>query len=144
MRKYFDIRNSPIRYSIFPFEKGAIMDLTQLRLETLNDVKGGLIGVMLAKALNRIASDLKSGDDLPDARKLKLEIRFKPVVENKRLVQVDVDFGVSTTLPARGTHAVMLVGQAERGDQQLFFSLDSPGNPRQGTLLPAEEERSEK
>lgn len=109
--------------------------LEQLSLANLSQVKGGLIEAMLAKALNRIATDIETAPDIEDWRKVTLEIRAKPVLDRGMLDDVAVEFVVKPTTPARVTSTRMQVRSGEDGVRQLYFQLDAPDNPRQASVL---------
>ena len=112
------------------------MAMLQLSLENLAELKGGMIERMLAAALNRVAMDLKAAPEIIEWRKVVLEIRAKPTIEDGELGDVIVEFAVSPKVPARITSARMAVQATTNGAKQLFFSVDAPDNPAQKTLLP--------
>jgi hypothetical protein len=110
------------------------MPKLQLTLENLAELKGGIVERMLANALNRIAMDLRSAPDIPDWRRVTLEIRAKPTIEDGELSDVIVEFSVYPKCPARVTSARMEVASATNGAKQLFFAIDAPDNPAQKTI----------
>ena len=116
------------------------MGLKELRLETLHEVKGGLVAAMLQKALNRIATDIENAPDITDWRKVTLEIRAKPILDQGELDGVAVEFVVNPKTPARVTSSQMQVRSTTNGARQLFFPEDwhEDANPNQ-TMIPMEE-----
>lgn len=110
-------------------------NLEQLTLDNLAQVKGGLVALMIEKALNRMATDIESAPDIPDWREVTLKIRAKPVLDQGELDDVAVEFVVNPKTPARVTSARMQVRSTTNGSRQLFFNIDSPDNPDQMTLL---------
>ena len=115
-----------------------------LSLETLADVKGGLVAIMLEKALARMAQDIEVASDIKDWRTVTLEIRAKPVCEQHELSHVVTEFVVKGKVPSRVTSTSMFVRSNTNGARQLMFNIDAPDNPHQKTLLPVgDEEGSE-
>lgn len=110
------------------------MPMLQLSLSNLAELKGGLVERMLQSALNRIAMDLRSAPDIQEWRKVTLEIRAKPTVEDGELGDVIVEFAVAPKVPVRITSSRMQVKSSTNGAKQLFFSIDSPDNPTQKTI----------
>lgn len=110
------------------------MPMLQLSLANLAELKGGLVERMLQSALNRMAIDLRSAPDIAEWRKVILEIRAKPTIEDGELGDVIVEFGVAPKVPTRVTSARMAVKSATNGAKQLFFSVDAPDNPKQTTI----------
>lgn len=115
------------------------IELRELSLETLAEMKGGLIDRMLCQALNRMAMDLRAAPDIPDWRKVTLTIRAKPTMEDGELSDVITEFEVGGKVPPRITSARMEVKSSMNGAKQLFFNVDAPDNPQQHTLLPKDE-----
>lgn len=111
-------------------------NLVALDMESLKDVKGGLVSLMMAKALQRAAIDIEAAPDITENRVVTLEIRMKPVLERMELSHVVTEFVVKGKVPARVTSAAMLVRPTENGSRQLVFNLDAQDNPAQQTLLP--------
>lgn len=116
------------------------MPLMVLSLESLKDVKGGLVQLMLEKALSKMAADIEGAPDINDWRTVTLEIRAKPICEQMELAAVATEFVVKGKVPARVTSASMLIRSTENGVRQLFFNLDAQDNVHQGTLLDDERE----
>ena len=114
------------------------MPMLQLTLENLAELKGGLIERMLSSALNRVAQDLRTAPEIADWRKVVLEIRARPTIEDGELGDVIVEFAVSPKVPARVTSSRMQVKSATNGAKQLFFSVDAPDNPAQKTITDIE------
>lgn len=112
-----------------------VQKLTALSLETLSDVKGGLVAAMLEKALNKMALDIESAPDVTEWRSVTLEIRAKPVCEQMELASVSTEFVVKGKVPARVTSATMVVRSATNGARQLMFNIDAQDSPSQTTLL---------
>lgn len=106
----------------------------RLTLESLKDVKGGMVGAMLRKALERMAADLEAAPDINDWRTVTLEIRSKPVMENLQLASASFEFVVKGKVPARVTSASMHVRAAENGERYFIFNVDAPDNPDQLTF----------
>ena len=115
------------------------INLTELTLESLADLKGGLVDRMFRQAMNRLAMDLRAAPDIQDWRKVTIVVRAKPTIEDGELGDVVTEFEVSGKVPARITSATMQVRTSTNGAKQLFFALDAPDNPDQHTLLPTEE-----
>jgi hypothetical protein len=113
------------------------INLVPLSLETICEVKGGLVALMVEKALTRLAMDIEAAPDIAEFRKVTIEIRAKPVMENLELSHVITEFAVRGKVPDRVTSASMCVRSNERGIKQLCFNLDAQDNPQQHTLLPA-------
>lgn len=105
-----------------------------LTLESIAEVRGGLVNVMVAKALQRMAQDLEAAPDIPEWRSVVLEIRAKPHLENMELDHVSVEFVVKGKVPSRACTSVMLVRSQTNGSRQLMFNVDSADNPHQQPL----------
>lgn len=114
-------------------------DLVPLSLESIQHVKGGLVDVMLAKALHRMADDVAAAPDIGEWREVALVIRAKPVCDQGELDRVDTEFVVKGKVPSRSTSTVMLVRKSTAGLKQLVFNVDAQDNPDQMTLLDSEE-----
>lgn len=114
-------------------------ELVVLSMDSLKDVKGGLVAVMLEKALTKMAMDIEAAPDIAEWRTVQLEIRAKPICEQMELAAVATEFVVKGKVPARVTSASMLVRAAPSGIRQLVFNLDAQDNVRQQTLLETEE-----
>ena len=113
--------------------------LEQLSLESLHELKGGLVAAMLNKALSRIAADIETAPDIKDWRKVELVIKAQPVLDQGYLDGVNVEFIVKGTNPARVTSSQMHVKADEVGQRGLYFNVDSPDSPDQMTLYPKDE-----
>lgn len=111
------------------------MALIALNLESLREVKGGLVELMLEKALTKMAIDIEAAPDIPEWRTVVLEIRAKPICEQMELAAVATEFVVKGKVPARVTSASMLIRSDPNGLRQLVFNLDAQDNVRQHTLL---------
>ena len=116
-----------------------MIELKELTLDTLADLKGGLVDRMFRQAMNRLAMDLRAAPDIPDWRKVTIVVRAKPTMEDGELGDVITEFEVSGKVPARVTSATMQVKSSQNGAKQLFFNVDAPDNPQQHTLLPRDE-----
>ena len=116
------------------------INLQELSLQSLCELKGGIVDRMMRKALNRMAMDLREAPDIGEWRKVALLIRAKPTIEDGELSDVVVEFEVSGKVPARVTSARAEVKTASNGAKQLFFAVDSPDNPHQHTLIGEERE----
>lgn len=110
------------------------MALVQLSLETLPQVKGGLVAAMLAKALTRMAVDIEQAPDIAEWRQVSLEIRAKPKCENGELDDVAFEFVVKGKVPSRVTSSRMVVRNSPQRERQFLFAIDSEDNPFQKTL----------
>lgn len=110
------------------------MPMLELSLSNLAELKGGLVERMLKSALNRIALDLRAAPDIAEWRRVTLEIRAKPTIEDGDLGDVIVEFAVAPKVPTRVTSSRMQVRSATNGGKQLFFSVDAPDNPAQKTI----------
>ena len=108
------------------------MSLIELSVKSLADLKGGLVDRMLAAALNKVAIDLRAAPDVPEFRKVQLEIRCKPIVDDGELSDVIVEFAVGSKLPPRVTSSRMSVRSAANGAKQLFFAVDDPEESDRG------------
>ena len=113
-----------------------MLEMRELTLETLGEIKGGIVARMFAQAMNRLAADLRAAPELPDWRKVVITIRAKPTLEDGNLGDVITEFEVSGKVPARVTSARMEVKGATNGAKQLFFNMDSPDVPEQHTMFP--------
>lgn len=118
-------------------------ELVALNLESLKDVKGGLVCVMIEKALSRMAQDIEAASDIPEWRTVTLEIRAKPICEAHELDRVVTEFVVKGKVPSRVTSTSMYVRSATNGARQLMFNIDAPDNPGQRTLLPVGDEEGD-
>jgi len=107
------------------------MALMEFDLAALLDFKGGLVDRMVKAQTNRVAVDLETAPDIPDARKVVITMRFKPVIEEGELSDVTTEIEVSGRMPARVTSARMIVRKNRVGAKQMFFELDAPDNPDQ-------------
>lgn len=110
------------------------MPMETLSLENLKDVKGGLVALMLDKALTRMSDDLEAAPDIGEWRTVTLEIRAKPFMENMQLDRVGTEFLVKGKVPARVTSAIMHVRKDHRGINRMLFNPESLDNPDQLTL----------
>lgn len=115
------------------------IELRELTLEGLADLKGGLVNRMFAQAINRIAIDCESAPDIADWRKATITVRAKPVIEDGELGEVILEFDVGHKTPSRVTSCRVEVKKNNRGAKTLFFNVDAPDNPQQHTLLPTKE-----
>jgi hypothetical protein len=115
------------------------IQLVELSLETLAELKGGLVDRMFRQAMNRLAMDLRAAPDIPDWRKVTIVFRAKPTIEDGELADVITEVEVNGKCPPRVTSARMEVKSTSNGAKQLFFNMDAPDNPEQHTLLPSEE-----
>ena len=111
----------------------------QVDLRSLAELKGGLVDRMFQAAMNRLAIDLRSAPDIPEWRKVTVEFRAKPTIEDGELSDVITEVVVHGKCPPRVTSARMEVLSAPNGAKQLYFNVDSPDSPDQHTLLPVEE-----
>jgi len=116
------------------------LQLTPLNLETLVDVKGGMVNAMLAKALQRMADDIVSAPDINEWREVSLCIRAKPKCEQMELSHVETEFVVKGKVPSRVTSATMVVRSTQNGARQLMFNIDAQDNPSQMSLINEEDE----
>ena len=66
-----------------------------LSLETLHQVKGGLVSAMMFKALNRVNTDIEQAPDIAEWREVTLKIRARPVLDQGELSDVGVEFVVN-------------------------------------------------
>lgn len=108
--------------------------MEQLTLGNLQHVRGGLVAVMLEKALQRMAQDLEAAPDIQEWRTVSLKIRAKPVMENRELARADVEFDVAGKVPSRSTVAQMHVRRDAKGQHRFLFNPESLENPDQLTL----------
>jgi len=109
------------------------MPLFDVSLENLHKVKGGLVALMLQRALDRVALDIASAPDLPDWRQVTLKIKAKPVLEQLELDHVAVEFEVGMRNPTRVTSSNMLIREKDK-QQRLVFNLDSEEDPHQRSI----------
>lgn len=112
------------------------LNLIPLNLESINEVKGGTVSLMIQKALTRMAMDIEAAPDINEFRDVTLRIRAKPVMEQMELASVVVEFEVKGKVPARVTSSHMVVRSNQNGLKQLMFNVDAQDNPSQHTLLP--------
>lgn len=111
----------------------------ELSLESLAQVKGGLVDRMFRQAQNRIAIDLRSAPDISDKRKLVITLLYRPVIEDGELADVITEIDVGHRVPHRVTSLRCVVRSTTNGAKQLFLTMDAPDNPQQHTLLPSQE-----
>lgn len=111
------------------------MSLIEMSLKTMAEIKGGIVERMMLAALNRVALDLRAAADIAEWRKVTLEIRAKPIMEDGELADVIVEFAVGQKIPSRVTSSRMVVRSTTNGSKQLFFQQDAPDNPAQGSLF---------
>lgn len=116
-----------------------MIQLVELDLQSLAQLKGGLVDRMFRQAMNRLAMDLRAAPDIAEWRKVVVTFRAKPTIEDGELSDVITEIEVSGRVPARITSARMEVKSSPNGAKQLFFNMDAPENPEQHTLLPAYE-----
>jgi len=116
-----------------------MIELRELTLDSLAELKGGLVDRMFRQAMNRLAMDLRAAPDIPDWRKVTITVRAKPTIEDGELGDVITEFEVNGKVPPRVTSARMEVKSSPTGAKQLFFNVDAPDEPAQHTLLPREE-----
>ena len=114
------------------------LTLAKLSFAALDELKGGLIQRMGDKALERVAQDLLSAPDIEEWRSVKVELRFKPTMEDGQLGDVAFEFTCDSKLPKRVTSATMQVKTDAQGRKGFFHNVDSPDEPRQMSLLPAD------
>lgn len=114
----------------------------KLGLRTLPQVRGGIVELMFDKAILRAIQDVQTAPDIADARTVELTAKLKPVLDQGELVDVDVEFAVNGKVPRRSTSTRMAVRHDmahPTGPTQLFFNVDSPGDPDQSTLFEEQE-----
>jgi hypothetical protein len=116
-----------------------MIEQLELTLGSLGEAKGGLIDRMFRQAQNRIAMDLRAAPDIADKRKLVITLLYKPTVEDGELGDVVLEIDVGHKVPHRVTSLRCVVQSTTNGSKQLFFTMDSPDNPHQHTLLPKDE-----
>ena len=109
-----------------------------LSLENLSEVKGGLVAAMVDKGLARIAEDIERAPDIAEWRKVTLEIKAKPILDQGELENVAVEFVVKPTTPSRVTSARMEIKHGQRNSKQLVFNVDAIDNPNQSTITDME------
>lgn len=119
------------------------LNLVPLNIETLKEVRGGLVAVMLEKALQRMAMDIDAAPDIAEFRNVTLIIRAKPVMEHMELSHVVTEFEVKGKVPARVTSAISCVRSNTNGVKQLMFNLDAQQNPAQQTFFDNEDEEAD-
>lgn len=112
------------------------MPMIKLSLENLAKVRGGLVAIMVEKALLRMAEDLERAPDIAEWRTVTLEIAAKPLMENRELSDVDVEFRVKGKVPTRVASSRMAVRRGPNaGDgRTLMFAEDSDDDPNQLTF----------
>lgn len=115
-------------------------ELIPLTLDSVRHIKAGVVELMLAKALQRMAEDIAAAPDIGEWREVSLVIRAKPVCENLELDHVNTEFVVKGKVPSRSTSTTMLVRKSTAGLRQLVFNVDAQDNPNQMTLLEANDE----
>lgn len=120
------------------------MPLLKLDLESLKEVKGGLVSIMVQRALSRLADDLESAPDIGEWRTVTLEIAAKPLMENGQLADVDVEFRVKGKVPTRVTSSRMVVRKEIGGPRQLMFAQDSEDSPSQTTFADLKDSQGSK
>lgn len=118
-------------------------------IETLNQIKGGVPSLMLAKQLARIAQDIAVAPDQPEWREVTFKIRAKPkttiVNQQVELESVVLEFVASHKMPNRITSiSCDLRKNLNTGQMEFLFEQDAQDNIHQQSLLDgAEEEASD-
>lgn len=115
-----------------------------LTIESLNQIKGGLPALMIAKQLARIGQDIAAAPDHPDWREVTFKIRAKPKTEiinsQIELTGVRVEFVASHRTPNRITSVDCDLRQnINTGQMEFVFEQDAPDNHNQRSLLDAVE-----
>ena len=113
-----------------------------LSLETLHLLRGGRLDFHFRKALQRAVDDINSSPDISDARKVIIELKLEPVLDQGELDYIDYDARVKGTCPPRSCNGR---GLSRRGPNagdgnQLFFEVDAQDNPDQRSLLPPDDD----
>lgn len=112
-----------------------MLKIIPLSLESLGEIRGGLLGQMIAKELYKVATDLEvGGPDLPDKRTLTMQVEFEPVHMQGELDEVSVTFKVTSKLPPRQCSQSMSVRSMSNGARMLHFNVESPDEVDQATL----------
>lgn len=107
-----------------------------LTLDTIGDVDQGALRIAVNKALKLITQDLADRPTLDKARKVVLQIEFKPVVDHNshspQFEHADVSWQVMTKAPAIGSAGAVMKPQQ---DGQLYFHSDLPEDPDDETIM---------
>lgn len=119
-----------------PTMKGITMshELVNLSLESLKEVRGGLIEAMFNKAIFKMAQDIEVAPDIAEFREVTLTVRAKPKLEMGEISHVITEFVVKGKVPHRVASTVSLLKTSTNGAAQLMFNLDSPDSPDQQSL----------
>lgn len=113
-----------------------------LTLKNLVDVRDGILGLMVDTALHEISVDMaRAGSDLPDKRKLVVEMEFEPQFLKGELDSVSATFKVSKKLPARQVSQAMILRKTSNGALLPHFNQESFDNPDQHTFGFSEQEQ---
>lgn len=100
--------------------------------QSLLELDGGRIREAMCQALARCEADMHDRPGVKGARKLTLEITFKPVMgEDGDLDGADVTCQVKESIPRRSSRAYAMRADKRGG---LFFNEHAPENPNQRTL----------
>lgn len=91
------------------------MSLMPLTVNELTEFAGGQLAVALNEKLRKIYLDLDNRPRLDKARKLTLEITFKPDEVENQLVGVEVDVQVKEAIPGLSVSTQYLVPNPETG-----------------------------
>ncbi|MBX3435575.1 MAG: hypothetical protein KF847_19835 [Pirellulales bacterium] len=112
-----------------------------LSLQTLPQIDGGKIAIAFNAALRRAIDDIHDRPADASARKVKLAVVMKPMLDQTTgvLDGVEVSAEIDDTVPKRRTAAYPMI---EAGDG-LAFRPDVPGDPRAKLLFDSQAEHPE-
>mgnify|MGYP006911600275 CR=1 FL=1 len=112
-----------------------------LTMANLIDVRDGILARMVDTALWEISTDMeRAGSDLPDKRKLTIEIEFEPQFLQGELEGVSTTFKVSKKIPARQVSQAMILRKTANGALLPHFNQESFEDPDQHTFGFSQEE----
>lgn len=116
------------------------MALHQFGLDTLTELDGGRVVEAWNQALRRALGDCKDRPAVKKDRKVTLELRLRPVVEEDRdVTECEGHFLVKDTVPTRESKDYSFAMRGLRGEPVLVFNDLSEDNVRQRTLDEYEE-----
>ena len=113
-----------------------MLNTVEFDLKSLLKIEGGKLGEAIKQDLAKLVADMNDRPGLPDARKLMIELSFKPRVDNSGVsggVVCDgavMRFKLKTVVPHRESANISL-GMDETG---LTVNVESPDNVDQHTM----------
>lgn len=108
--------------------------LQEFSITKIGEQEGGVVALMIDKALGRAIEDIFRAPDIKDARKVNVEIALVPRIENEQVKDVICEYRVKGKVPDRIASSRMMMRRNDSGQLALFYSVEAPDNPAQHTF----------